>query len=149
MTLSNNDSAPDTIKRPARAACTAELADFVRTIARECGYSDNTIRELGYAAEEAVDNIIRFACCQKEGEIEISCAVHDTGALYITITDTGAPFNMLLAGTFPEADDFFKPDERPSTKTIKKAAKNIEYKRNANKNILIFTVSHDSGGVRR
>jgi len=140
---------PDMIKRPAEPSSVPDLAEFVRGMARECGYSDKMIKDLGLATEEAAGNIIRFACCEKEGEIEIACTIHDNGALYITITDTGAPFNMLLAGTFPEADDFFKPGEKPSTKIMKRAARNIEYKRNADKNILILAVSHDPGGLRR
>jgi len=146
---SNGEAALDSIKRPAQTAFVPELAGFVRAMARECGYSDNTIKELGLATEEAAGNIIRFACSEEEGEIEISCSVHDNGALYITITDTGVPFNMLLAGTFPETDDFFVPGEKPSTKVMKRAARNIEYKRNSDRNILIFTVSHDPGGIRR
>lgn len=143
------DTRRDAVKGPAERSFMPEFVGFVRGMALECCYSDKTVDGLGQAIEEAVSNIIRFACREKPGEIEISCTVHDTGALYITIADTGAPFNMLLAGTFPEADDFFGSGERPSTKIMKRAAKNIEYKRSSNRNILIFTVSHDPGGMRR
>ncbi|HNT43474.1 MAG TPA: ATP-binding protein [Syntrophorhabdaceae bacterium] len=144
-----DDTRRDAVKGPAERSFMPEFVGFVRGMALECCYSDKTVDDLGQAIEEAVSNIIRFACREKPGEIEISCTVHDTGALYITIADTGAPFNMLLAGTFPEADDFFGSGERPSTKIMKRAAKNIEYKRSSNRNILIFTVSHDPGGMRR
>jgi anti-sigma regulatory factor (Ser/Thr protein kinase) len=147
--VKETDTVPDMIKGPAERSFIPEFAAFVRGMALECCYSDKTVEDLGRAVEEAVDNIIRFACDETNVEIEISCTVHDTGALYITIADTGAPFNMLLAGTFPEADDFFGSSERPSTKIMKRAAKNIEYKRSSNKNIVIFTVSHDPGGIRR
>ncbi|OPY01999.1 MAG: serine-protein kinase RsbW [Syntrophorhabdus sp. PtaB.Bin047] len=150
MMNKNESNAPlDAITRPAREDSIPDLVGFVRNMATECGYRDDTIKDLGLATEEAAGNIIRFACRGREAEIRISCVIHDTGALYITITDTGVPFNMLLAGTFPEADDFFTPGEKPSTKIMKRAARNIEYKRNADKNILIFTVSHDPGGIRR
>ena len=144
-----NDPGPDGISRPAIEASIPDLAGFVRNIATECGYRDETIADLGRATEEAALNIIRFACRDREAEISISCVIHENGALYITITDTGAPFNMLLAGTFPETDDFFGPGQKPSTKIMKRAARNIEYKRNADRNMLIFTVSHDPGGIRR
>jgi anti-sigma regulatory factor (Ser/Thr protein kinase) len=147
--VKDTDTTPDTIKGPAERSFMPEFVGFVRGMALECCYSDKTVDDLGQAIEEAVDNIIRFACHERSVEIEISCTVHDTGALYVTVADTGAPFNMLLAGTFPEADDFFGSGERPSTKIMKRAAKNIEYKRSSNKNILIFTVSHDPGGIRR
>jgi anti-sigma regulatory factor (Ser/Thr protein kinase) len=144
-----HEQALDIITRPAEEASIPDLAAFVRTMATECGYRDDTIENLGRATEEAALNIIRFACRDREVEISIAGLIHDNGALYITITDTGAPFNMLLAGTFPETDDFFGGGQKPSTKIMKKAARNIEYKRNADKNILIFTVSHDPGGIRR
>lgn len=144
-----NDLGPDSISRPATEASIPDLAGFVRSVAGECGYRDETITDLGCATEEAALNIIHFACRGREAEINITCVIHESGALYITITDTGAPFNMLLAGTFPEADDFFGPGQKPSTKIMKKAARNLEYKRNADKNILVFTVSHDPGGIRR
>ncbi len=144
-----HEQALDIITRPAEEASIPDLATFVRTMATECGYRDDTIENLGRATEEAALNIIRFACRGREAEISIAGLIHDNGALYITITDTGEPFNMLLAGTFPETDDFFGPGQKPSTKIMKQAARNIEYKRNADKNILIFTVSHDPGGLRR
>lgn len=144
-----HEQALDIITRPAEEASIPDLAAFVRTMATECGYRDDTIENLGSATEEAALNIIRFACRDTKAEISIAGLIHDNGALYITITDTGAPFNMLLAGTFPETDDFFGAGQKPSTKIMKKAARNIEYKRNADKNILIFTVSHDPGGIKR
>jgi anti-sigma regulatory factor (Ser/Thr protein kinase) len=144
-----HEQALDIITRPAEEASIPDLAAFVRSMATECGYRDETIEDLGRAIEEAALNIIRFACRDRQAEISIACLIHENGALYITVTDTGEPFNMLLAGTFPEADDFFAAGEKPSTKIMKRAARNIEYKRTANKNILILTVSHDPGGIRR
>jgi anti-sigma regulatory factor (Ser/Thr protein kinase) len=144
-----HEQALDIITRPAEEASIPDLAAFVRKMATECGYRDETIEGLGRATEEAALNIVHFACRDRQAEISVACLINDNGALYITITDNGEPFNMLLAGTFPEADDFLRSGEKPSTKIMKKAARNIEYKRNADKNILIFTVSHDPGGIRR
>lgn len=149
MKKTENEQAPDVITRPAEEESIPDLVRFVRNIAIEFAYQDSTIEDLGRATEEAVLNIIRFACRDRQAKISIACALRETGALYITITDTGAPFNMLLAGTFPETDDFFCSGQKPSTKIMKRAARNIEYKRNADKNILIFTVSHDPGAIRR
>ncbi len=143
-----NQLTPDAISRPASEASIPDLVSFIRKMAAGCGYSDDTIEGLGNATREAAFNIIRFACRDRQAEIEISCLIHDNGALYITITDTGAPFNMLLAGTFPETNDFFGPGDKPSTKIMKKAARNIEYKRSGDRNMLIFTVSHDPGFLR-
>jgi anti-sigma regulatory factor (Ser/Thr protein kinase) len=95
-----NEIRPDVITRPAREEFVPDLAAFVRSIASGCGYRDDTIEELGRAAEEAAMNIIRFACRGRDAEITISCVIQDNGALYITITDTGTPSICCLPGHF-------------------------------------------------
>jgi hypothetical protein len=62
-------------------------------------------------------------------------------AIVITIVDSGVPFNMLVMSTFPEAFD--DPGEIPSTKKMKKAIKDVEYRRDGDekKNILSWVVS--------
>jgi anti-sigma regulatory factor (Ser/Thr protein kinase) len=117
------------------------LVKFVSTHAWEGGFEDEKIRDIGLAVEEAINNIIRFACPDGKGDIKITCNVHESGALIINIEDTGKAFNMLLASTFPEAADFAGPGPSPSTSLMKKAIKNIEYRRDVNRNILIFTLA--------
>jgi hypothetical protein len=101
---------------------------------------DGRVRELGLAIQEAVQNIIEFACPDGKGEITITCEFVDSGAMLIHVWDTGVPFNMLLAGTFPEVEAIAKHEKIPPTKMLKKAVKNIEYIRGTNKNILILTI---------
>jgi hypothetical protein len=55
---------------------------------------------------------------------------------------------MLLAGTFNELDDFFEPGKAPSNRMMKKAIKNIEYRRGADRNTLLFTIPPNSAGTR-
>ena len=114
--------------------------DFVSRHAWEAGFDDEKISQISLAVEEALGNIMNFACTDGAGEITISCNTHESGALIINITDTGVPFNMLIASTFPEAGDFTKSGQIPSTKIMKKAIGNIEYRRDVDRNILIFTV---------
>jgi anti-sigma regulatory factor (Ser/Thr protein kinase) len=131
------------ITQPALVDAVPAFVEFVSTHAWEAGFEDARVREIGCAVEEALQNIVTFACPDGRGEIRISCDVHDSGALLITIVDTGAPFNMLLAGTFPETEDFFEPGKTPSTRVMKKVIKNIEYRRGSDRNTLVFTVMAD------
>jgi anti-sigma regulatory factor (Ser/Thr protein kinase) len=134
---------PEEITVSARADSVAALIEFVSTHAWECGFQDEAINKINLAVKEALDNILYFACSNGEGEIRIVCSIHNSGALQINIADTGKPFNVLLSGTFPEADDFTEPGRKPSTKVMKKVIKNVEYRREIDRNVLIFIVSKD------
>ena len=134
------DRVPDEMIKPALTDEIPALVTFVSSHAWEAGFEDERIREIGRAVEEALQNIVRFACPNGRGEIHIACDVHESGALIITIVDTGKPFNMLLVGTFPETEDFFEPGKAPSTSVMKKVIKNIEYRRGSDRNTLVFTI---------
>lgn len=140
MKISDNEVVPDIIRRPARQDMIPELIGFVSKHVWEAGFDDEKINQISLAVKEALENIVRFACADGKGEIAISSSVHDSGAIIINITDTGAPFNMLIASSFPEAEDFTKFGQIPSTKIMKKVIGNIEYRRDVDRNILIFTV---------
>jgi anti-sigma regulatory factor (Ser/Thr protein kinase) len=135
-----NSELPSEMTQQAVIESIPTLVEFVRNHAREAGFDEEEIRDLGLAGEEAFRNIIRYACADGCGEIKISSTVHDSGSLILTIVDTGKAFNMLLASTFPEAEDFAEPGQIPSTRAMKRAVKNIEYKRDVNRNILVFTM---------
>jgi anti-sigma regulatory factor (Ser/Thr protein kinase) len=142
------DKLADELIKPAVADAIPDLLAFVATQAWEAGFEDERIREIGGAVEEALQNIVHFACADGTGKISISCEVHNSGALLITIVDTGKPFNMLLIETFPETEDFFEPGKKPSTKVMKKVIKNIEYRRGSDRNTLVFTITPDRKGKR-
>jgi anti-sigma regulatory factor (Ser/Thr protein kinase) len=148
MAKRSEDAIADEITQPALAEAIPTLVEFVSTHAWEAGFEDERIREIGLAVEEALQNIVSFACADGQGEIRISCTVHDSGALLIDIVDTGAPFNMLLVDTFPETEDFFEPGKAPSTKIMKQAIKNIEYRRGSGRNTLVFTITPERRGTR-
>jgi anti-sigma regulatory factor (Ser/Thr protein kinase) len=145
MERKRNNELPSEMTQPAGAETIPGLVEFVSAHIWEMGFDEEKIRDIGLAAEEALRNIIRFACPDGAGEITISTSSHSGGAIIVTITDTGKPFNMLLAGTFPETEDFAEAGSMPSTKAMKKAVKNIEYRRDATKNILIFTIPEWTG----
>jgi anti-sigma regulatory factor (Ser/Thr protein kinase) len=129
------------ITRPAAPDSIGALVEFVVTHAREAAFDEQRVVGIGKATEEALLNIVRFACPEGTEEVRISCTFHDSGSLIVNIVDTGVPFNMLLAGTFLETEDFFEPGKEPSTKIMKKEIKNIEYRRGSNLNTLVFTIS--------
>jgi anti-sigma regulatory factor (Ser/Thr protein kinase) len=142
------ESQPDEITKPANIDSIPALIEFVSVRVHEAGFEDNKIREIGLAVEEALQNIIRFSCPDGKGEIRIIFNVHDSGTLLIEIIDSGTPLNILLAGTFTELDDFFEPGKVPSNKMMKKAIKNIEYRRGTDRNTLLFTIPPNSAGTR-
>jgi anti-sigma regulatory factor (Ser/Thr protein kinase) len=120
------------------------LVDFVSSHAREMAFNDTRIKQISGALEEALGNIIRFACAQGDEEIKVTCDAHEMGALVVNIVDSGVPFNMLVVSTFPEiAGDSADPAILPSTKTMKKVVKDIEYRRDGDnrRNILAWVVS--------
>lgn len=116
------------------------MVAFVLEHAGEAGFEKGRIADIGAAVEEALTNIVTFSCPDGAGEIRLTCTVHEMGALIVNIVDTGKPFNMLFFTTFPEAEGEDGPARKPSTVVMKRVLKNIEYRRDANRNILIFTV---------
>ena len=146
MKIRSEGEVSDEIIQPALTDAIPTLVEFVSSHAWEAGFGDARIREIGLAVEEALQNIVTFACPDGTGEIRMSCDVHESGALIITIVDTGVPFNMLLAGTFPETEDFFEPAKTPSTRVMKKVIQNIEYRRGSDRNTLVCTITPTSKG---
>lgn len=134
---------PNEIKQPARADAIRILAEFVCSHAREIGFEDGKIREMGVAMEETLGNIVRFACADGTREISIRCTEHEMGPLVINIRDSGVPFNMLVATSFPQTADFVDPGQALSTSKMKRTFKNIEYRRDSEngRNILVCIVS--------
>jgi anti-sigma regulatory factor (Ser/Thr protein kinase) len=130
----------DEMSRLVRADAVPELVEFVALHASEFGLTEGRIKEISDAVREALQNIVCFTCSRDDDKISITCGVHDAGGMLITITDTGAPFNIFLAAAFPEMEGLADPDRKPSTTLMKKAAQDIEYKRSDGRNILIFNI---------
>ena len=140
MRKSLDEKEPDKIIQPAIPDSIPSLVEFVSAQAFEAGMEDEKVQALGFAIQEVAQNIIEFACPDGKGEIIITCEFVDSGAMLIHIWDSGRPFNVLLAGTFPEVEAIAKHEKIPPTKMLKKAVKNIEYIRGIDKNILILTI---------
>ena len=107
-------------------------------------FEEERIEEIRLALQEALGNILRFACRSGVEEIRVTCDAHEMGALLVDIVDTGVPFNMLVLSTFPETvAELADPRSVPSTKVMKRFVKNIEYRRDGDSktNILAWVVS--------
>lgn len=78
---------------PGRFESLANIADFVRSEAKQAGLSFKEIFELETAVDEAVSNIIEHAYGGEDiGEITCTCTQLDEGIL-ITLEDQGCPFD--------------------------------------------------------
>lgn len=142
MRKSLEEKALPTITRPAREDGVADLIGFVCEQADEMLFGEERIAQIRGALEEALGNIVRFACPAGTETITITADTHDTGALLLDIVDSGVPFNMLVMSAFPETTDFAEPASLPSTKKMKKAIRNIEYRRDgeSKKNIMAWVI---------
>ena len=139
-----DEEIPHEVAVAARPQSLPKLVDFVSAHAREMAFGDKRIDEIGLALEEALGNIVRFACPTGKEEIRVSCDAHEMGALIVNIVDSGVPFNMLVLSTFPEvAGDPSDQACLPSTRIMKKFVKDIEYRRDGDNktNILSWVLS--------
>ena len=65
---------PDEITQPAKEDAIPALVEFTAAQAWEAGFDDERVRDIGVAVEEALRNILKFACPDGKGEIRISCS---------------------------------------------------------------------------
>jgi anti-sigma regulatory factor (Ser/Thr protein kinase) len=129
---------PDEMTQKATMEVIPALIEFVSTHLWEGGFGEERSKEIGLALEEALQNAVNFACCDGAGEITVHCFYDNTETFRLDVIDTGKPFNQLVAGVFPETQDFMDPGKVISLKKLKKGIKIIEYRRDGelNKNIL-------------
>lgn len=130
------------ITAPARYDSVPRLVEFVSAYAAEMTFGEGRIAEIRSALEEALGNIIRFACPEGSEEITITARTHEMGAIILNIVDTGIPFNMLAMSAFPEMMEVDE-GQMPSTGKMKKTIKDVEYRRDGaeRKNILAWVIS--------
>ena len=130
------------ITRPARPEAIPEIVEFVCSYAREMAFGEKKIGDIRLAVEETLGNILRFACPQGTEGINVTCDANDMGALLVNIVDSGVPFNMLVLSAFPEAVGATGKGDVPPTKALKRAVKDIEYRRDGERkaNILAWVV---------
>ena len=127
------------IKLPAKIENLRRFIDFVSDYAKQNQFSDERIKEIELATEEALVNISKYAYPNDIGDIELRCQMQDNNILVIEIIDNGIPFDM---------NSVSEPDLNSSILNrnvgglgihlIKKMVDEINYKREKDKNHLIF-----------
>ncbi len=137
------------ISRPASMAALPEIVEFVASLERQEGFSDERIKQVASAFQAALENVVTRAYRSRSGEIKITCKHDPWGKLLIAITDTGEPVNILLADVVFAGEEVPGDDEmRASARLIKRMIDNIEYKRVEQENVLSFFVSGEVRGKR-
>ncbi len=135
------------ISRPATMAALPELFDFVATIEKQEGFSNERIKQIETALEAALENVVTRAYRNRSGEVKITCKHDPWGKLVVVITDTGEPSNILLADVVFAGEEEAPGDEkmRATARLLKKTIDNIEYKRVDKENTLTFFVTGEVG----
>lgn len=131
------------MSRPAQLASLPEFLEFVSSIERQEGFGEDRIGEVETALKEALTTIAKSAeKKQGGGDIVVTCKRDHWGKLMIVISDTGEPFNILLADiVFQGEESPVDAERRDSARVIKRLIDNIEQKRVDETNVLTFTVS--------
>ncbi len=139
------------LTKEARTDTIPEFLEFVSSWAKQAGYSEKRVKEIGSAVTEALTNIAEFICREGGQSVTMQCGDDKGRRFVIEIFDSGKPFNMLL-----EADPFLSgndpSEKRPSVRFMKKIG-DVEYKRFEGKNRIVITtypefnlVKNDSPG---
>jgi anti-sigma regulatory factor (Ser/Thr protein kinase) len=131
----------DELTRPAEIESVPQFLRFAAAIERAEGFDDERIKEIETALKEALTMIVKNGEKNPGGDIVLTCKRDPWGKLMIVISDTGEPFNILLADVvfFGEKEPV-DPTRRDSARLIKRLIDNVEQKRVDNTNMLTFTV---------
>ena len=118
--------------------------------ARKQGYSEERIKQIELAMEEALVNVCRYAYPGACGDVEVLCRKADD-KIVVDIIDTGVPFN-------PES----VPDPELGSSSvcsrnlgglgcflIRKMVDEIHYRRENNKNILTLVLGGHAKSAKR
>jgi len=136
------------IKFPAKIEYLENILRFVRSCARDEGFSKGRISNIELALEEALANICHHAYTTGScGDMEIQCRTDENKRLIIDIIDTGKPFNILSICEPDLTGDISKRDLGGlGVLLIRRMVDDIHYCRRDNKNVLTFVLT-DRGGL--
>jgi serine/threonine-protein kinase RsbW len=131
---------PTRLSLPATAESIAPFREFVRAGALEAGIEPQELEKLDLVLEEILINVARYAYAPDRGPVEVRYFADGPGKLLVEVVDSGRVFNPL------EADP---PDlsrglaDRPigglGVFLIRSMVASIDYRRDADRNILSFT----------
>lgn len=91
--MNKNETNKFTLKIPSRTSNLGIIREFIQGIARQFGFSDDTIGEIQLAVDEACSNVIKHAY-QYDNNKKIDIIVETNGSkLTIIISDRGKGFD--------------------------------------------------------
>jgi len=116
-----------------------QLNEFIDSVAEEVGLEMSLTMSLNLAIEEAVVNVMEYAYPDgQKGNVEIEVTADQQWMTFV-ITDTGIAFDPT---TKEDADTTLSAEERPigglGIFLVRQLMDVIDYKRTANKNVLIL-----------
>ena len=133
----------NTLKLLASIENFSKLSDWWQDIATSWSLSNTLINKINICLEETYVNIASYAYSDKTGTADISIDKNDS-EIILKFEDSGIEYNPLQK---EDPDITLSLDERPigglGIFMVKEMSKNIEYKREGNKNILILKFDID------
>lgn len=125
-----------TLMLPLNDSTTEKFLDFVCAHAWDVGFEEKRIEDIRVALGEVLKSIRIKSYEGREGEVRVECNNLDGNILTITVIDYGRPFNLLIS------DISFDEEDRMdiSARKVKKLIKNVEYRRDRERNLIIFSL---------
>lgn len=137
MRMADNIHILLTIELPAVLDSLPDFSERITQCAREAGFGDHKLGAMELAVEEAIVNIVKYSSSSPDSIITATCGIDANGVFYITIIDSGPPFDPLKRDT---PDTSAGIDDRPvgglGIFFIKEMTDGVTYAREAGKNIL-------------
>ena len=125
------------LRLPAEINNLRKLVEVVSRSAEEFGLDAERVTEIGVATEEALVNICNYAYQDQTGDVQVTCLLDDESRFIIEIEDTGIPFDVHGLDAPDLTDDI---SERQvgglGVFILKELMKDVQYRREDNKNIL-------------
>lgn len=125
---------------PAVAESITPFREFVRAGALEAGILPEELEKLDLILEEILINVARYAYAPEKGVVEVVYSPHGAGRLRVEVIDSGRVFNPLaiippdLSGGLAD-----RPIGGLGVFLVRSMANSIDYRRQADRNILSFT----------
>jgi serine/threonine-protein kinase RsbW len=142
------DSPVKRLTLPASAGSISAFSEFVRDGAVAAGVAEDELGKLDLVLEEILINVARYAYTPETGAVEVAYAPAGPSKVHVEIADSGRVFNPL------EADP---PDlsrglaDRPigglGVFLVRSMVDSIDYRREADRNILSFIFPIDGSPV--
>ncbi len=125
------------IELPAALESLPGFTAGITECAREAGFGEHKLSAMELALEETIVNIIKYSSSSPDSVITATCGTDDRDVFYITIIDSGPPFDPLKKD---RPDTSAGIDDRPvgglGIFFIKEMTDGVTYTREAGKNIL-------------